>query len=276
MWLAKIGTVASSMSTMAYHSLVETLITRAGIDGYTIPSSTVLGYLSTLVQSLDDDGILADLDVMYVYATDADSAFARYNILDPTNNNCTLIGSPTFTSLEGFTGSSTAALNTNFIPSSDGVNFALSSACHGGYFRSIPTNSTVLAGSYDTSPSVNLTSLLMNRASGNNAISLNSNNGTGYWGIPDYANGMFLAERVSTLNSLYRNGSSVFSTTNGLATQLSDYAIYVLGRNDIGSLNLGSSAQVSMYWAGRNLGTTKNADFYTAVQAYMTNLGKQV
>ena len=107
----------------------QAILTKAISEGYTLPSNAVKLKQNTLLASLKASGIWAKLDVFYVFAQDGGSAFATLNWKNPNANQSTLVSSPTFVSNGGFTGNGASSyIDTNFNPSTQGVNYTLNNA----------------------------------------------------------------------------------------------------------------------------------------------------
>src|SRR3990167_508614 len=91
-------------------------------DSFTTPPSTQRKTdIDTLVRALKADGIWSLLDVLYVTAA-ADNQAAGINWKSPGTFTAIVLGTPAFVADRGYTGSASNALNTNYIPASDGVN----------------------------------------------------------------------------------------------------------------------------------------------------------
>ena len=119
-----------------YDDATQALLDEATTDGYTAASGSVLTALDTFITTLKSDGVWALLDAIWLPATNGDSDFATYNLKDPDSYQLTKVNSPTFTSLQGFsTDGSSSYLNTNFNPSTNGVNLSLNAASIGVYMR---------------------------------------------------------------------------------------------------------------------------------------------
>lgn len=113
----------------AYEDEYQAILDRATTLGYSLPSDAVKLKQNTLLASMKADGVWAKLDVFYVFAQDGGSAFATLNWKNPNANQSTLVSSPTFVSNGGFTGNGTSSyIDTNFNPSTQGVNYTLNNA----------------------------------------------------------------------------------------------------------------------------------------------------
>ena len=107
----------------------QAILNRATTLGYTLPSASVQAKQNTLLTSMKADGVWAKLDVFYVFAQDGGSAFGTLNWKNPNANQSTLVNSPTFVSNGGFTGNGTSSyIDTNFNPSTQGVQYTLNNA----------------------------------------------------------------------------------------------------------------------------------------------------
>ena len=121
----------------------QALLDQATTDGYTAPTGTYLTALDAYIVYLKAQGIWDLLDVLYLPSSGGDSDFACYNLKDPTQFNLTKVNSPTYTIGEGFTGNGTTSyLDTNWNPSTNGVNYTLNDAGTSIYTRSIVDNTS--------------------------------------------------------------------------------------------------------------------------------------
>ena len=243
-----------------YDVATQALLDQATTDGYTAASGTVLTALDAFITDLKDDGIWTLLDALWLPATNGDSDFGCYNLKDPTDNNLSKVNSPTFTSLQGFTGNgSTSYLSTGFNLATDAVNFTQNAASAGGYFRTTAsTPSTpylIRAGSniywrYDTGG--NRYQWKFNTTG---AVNHSASQQTGFYHLNRTASN---AERVYRNGTTFDTGTKASAAISGTLTFL-QYA----------------DAQFSFGFVGGNL-STKVSELYTAIQDYMTALGTQV
>ncbi|MGH1436560.1 MAG: hypothetical protein ACRBG0_19105 [Lewinella sp.] len=258
----------------SYDTATQALLDAATTDGYTAASGSTLTALDAFITELKTEGIWTLLDALWLPATNGDSDFATYNLKDPDSHQLTKVNSPTFTSGQGFTGGGTAYLNTNFNPSTDGVNYTLNSAAAGIYQR---TNSKVLDYKFGCVDSLGYRiASLWNRPSSGNFAGINSSNPQSS-GLPnaDLENiGLNYINRNSDLVSIYADGVLFESVTQSDKSIVNE-EVYLLGANDKGSLAVPSSDQISMAFIGGDL-SSKASGFYSAIQTYMTALGTQV
>jgi hypothetical protein len=91
-------------------------------------SSARLCIMDKLIASLKRTGVWPKLDALYIFAN-SDSPSALINWKTPGTFGCTAVNSPTFAADRGFTGNGTSSyLDTNYIPSSNGINWQQDSA----------------------------------------------------------------------------------------------------------------------------------------------------
>lgn len=82
---------------------------------------------------------------------------------------------------------------------------------------------------------------------------------------------------TSTNQKVYKNGVSIGSnTTAQTQTQPTTQPIYILARNDSGTAANYSARNLAFASIGDGLTDTEAANFYTAVQAFQTTLGRQI
>jgi hypothetical protein len=103
------------------------------------------------------------------------------------------------------------------------------------------------------------------------------------YGTPTYPNiantdsrGLFITNRNSATNTTgYKNGIKVIDTAQ-TSSQLSQTNVYLGATNAFGSSTNYSPRQYAFASIGDGLTDTEAANFYTAVQAFQTTLGRQV
>jgi len=89
-------------------------------------------------------------------------------------------------------------------------------------------------------------------------------------------NGFWLG--TGTINRvLYRNGTSVGTSSNGSdTTNAGQWPFFVFGQNNAGSVGNTSNERQGGYSIGAAMTATQAADYYTAMQAFQTALGRNV
>jgi hypothetical protein len=127
MILASHGIIGSSIVQFAFDADYQAVLDYATTQGYTLPSAGQQTLQNQLVVDLKAGGIWSKLDTFAVFATDGNRDFALIDWIRLTQY--TAVNSPTFTTNIGFAGNGTSAyIDTNFNPSTQGVNYTLNDA----------------------------------------------------------------------------------------------------------------------------------------------------
>jgi len=235
------------------------------------PSEAVAAAQDAMVISLVADGVWAKLDFLYILAneTNADSE-ALINWINPGTYDGVAYNSPTFTSLEGFTGNgSNAYISTGYIPSVHADNYNLASASFGVYSRTNKSEAT-----YDMSAASGTAgdASLYLRASGDVA-GFRVNNDTTSSCASTNSSGFFIADRYSyNAMQLWRNGATLAAPTGISATDLPDVE-FKLFTTQYGNY---STRQLSVAFAGQYLNSIDVGNFTDAIETYMDSNSKGV
>jgi hypothetical protein len=105
----------------------QAVLDYATLQGYTLPSAGQQALQNQLVVDLKAAGVWSKLDTFAVFATDGNSDFALIDWIRLTQY--TAVNSPTFTTNVGFSGNGTSAyIDTNYNPNTQGVNYTLNNA----------------------------------------------------------------------------------------------------------------------------------------------------
>ena len=245
---------------------VQALLDQAVIDGFTAASGDALDALNDFVIELKAQGIWTLLDVLWLPATNGDSDFACYNLKDPTQFNLTKVNSPAFTSLEGFTGDGVSAyLDTNFSPSNNSIVASQNSQSFGIYTRSQTTSGNQGGGN-----------IRINRSSSSFVAYRIGDTTNTSDSMTDAIEGLVVTNRPdSSTKEVYKNGVLEDSVSvNSVSHESLELAILAL-RNGVSSLTQYQDSQVSFTFYGADV-SSKSSEFYTAIQTYMTAIGKEV
>jgi hypothetical protein len=239
----------------------------------TAPNDAVKTAVDDLITTLKSDGIWSQLDALWPLnmPTLADSLL---NMKDPTGTAATAVNSPTHTPYVGIASDySSKYVDTNFVPSTDGVQFTASDACIGLHNATERTFTTQ--------------SLIGGRGTGNDRIILSpmtstiSNRATWYLnsGTLDQGNvqtsaiGFSGYQRSNTATQYWRDGALAGTDASLVEASLIPYSLYIGTANFYGSPagftgTLSSCAYVGAY-LGTDLGVlhTRLATFRTAMAA---------
>jgi hypothetical protein len=232
----------------------DTIIKRFAIN---LNRNQILG-IDSMVVMLKDSGIYNRADLIYVMnVNDSIGALQDWK----TNAyNLTSSAGIDFTTKLGFAATTTTAyLNTNWIASTNGVNYkkdtatiaiwSLTNITEGGYDCGVFTNTTYEIGISARSAALKAYGFV--------------NGGNWVEGYPISTSiGLFAANRLGTNLTMYHNTDSITweaNSSNGLPTK----NLYICNVNNNGTL-LGNSTtrRYSFFYAGRYLGTVYNRRLY--------------
>lgn len=230
--------------------------------------------INTLIASLKTNGIWAKLDVLRIAGLNESDSLINWKT--PGTFNSTAVNSPAFVADRGFTSSSTGTryINTNFVPSTAGGNFAANSAHMGVYSRTNASRLGVDIGVSQATPG-RASSIISRFTDGNFYSRINTGPEQPH-SVPN-SQGFFLTSRTSSaLTTAYRNGSSVGSSTNG-AVSLNSIAIFEGTQNVDGTpQNAYSQRELTVITLGGGLTGTEVANYNTALVTYLTYIGANV
>lgn len=236
------------------------------VGSFTTPPTTArTNLIYNLVSALKTAGIWTRLDLLYVCAA-ADSQASTINWMNPGTNTLVAAGSPTFTADRGWTGvTTTGKLSTGFNPSSaTGRKLSQNDCSVGAYVN--PTSST-LTRSFGN---IGLSVLTRNGAA-KDTIEVSGTSAVSYGGVTANA-GFATASRADSANaSAYFNGANLLTQANA-SSALANTTMDVCGGGSNSSTNA-SPHQIRAAFCGQSLDATAMANFYTAIQAYMTGVG---
>lgn len=215
--------------------------------------------IDDLVGSLKTDGVWAKLKVLYVLAGHNREATLLNWIAD--DNNCTVVGSPTFTADAGWrgTGAANHYLATGFIPSVDGG--MLLNDCHLGLYRT----QTGTSGTYDMGMGTTANRMMADANTGGTLFGGTANLVAG--GVPP----QHVVLNRDTLNTLDRFvegalGSSVASTPGAVSTGELLIGCYTPG---VGTNN----KYAGIVHAGTGLTDAEVLSAKDAFNTYLTEIG---
>ena len=218
-----------------------------------------------LVSRLKCKGLWTKLDVIYPFI--GGTAFThKFNLKDPRDldvaNRLTYSGTVTH-SLNGITDTTSAQINTYFIPASKGYDIHYSAYCR---------NNIVDAYLFYSFVSIN--SILQIFARISNLFLADMYNDAGLVARNSITNtssiGFFLTQiSISNFGVLVKNGSALVSKI--LSGGIPPNSTLFLGKST-GTQGLNKS----FVTIGRNLSVNENVDLYNIIQIYQTALGRQI
>jgi len=243
----------------------QAFITAAGITDPTQKTA-----INQLVLDLKGYSIWSKMKAVYPLVGGTASSHS-YNLINVAQFQITWSGSLTHNS-DGVTTSATGYGLTGITPS---THLTQNSTHVSTYKRSLSNSGNcydlvVSDGSY-----VSALGMLIAYGGTSNLFVINE----APWGAGTFTlnYGMFCASRTTSSSaSLYRNGTS--TATSGTSVALPAFELPVCGFNVGGSVlpNTAPGQNWAFFSVGDGLDATETANFYTAVQAFQTTLGRQV
>jgi hypothetical protein len=248
----------------------------------TRPSNEVVSAVDTFIRQCKVDGNWQLLDRFWLFGQDV-QANARISIKNPSATQITEVNAPTFTANQGYDGNgSTQYLRSAFIPSVDGVNYTLNSACLFTYFRTNVGEAKYDMGVSNASNS-NFSYIISRSAGGfgtNNFFTRVNNLSSAYitWNPVTDSRGLSVSNRTTSADmQVIKNGVTQTTVPTGTQTPqgLATVEMYVLAWNSNGTANAAmSTKQIAV--AGVGSGAIDHLKFYVAVQSLATSIGFQV
>jgi hypothetical protein len=247
---------------------------RTVYNAFTIkPNAAVAAEQNKLVKYLVNSGVWTKLDIFYIFAGHTNtSGESLINWKSPGTFNATAVNSPSFVSLEGFVSDgATSYIDTNWIPSLNGVNYTRNNACIGTYIRANISASEFDFGAIDSSHWV-----IINTRTGSDEFNIRINSDIGSNASNTDSKGLYVVNRVlSTEQDLYKNKIRVINdsvASSGVPT----VKLYALCRNNNGVASNNSTRQQSLLFAGSGFTQANVDDLTNAFEAYMDSNGKGI
>jgi len=235
------------------------------IAAFSTPATSArMSAINSLIVALKSAGVWTKLDILYVLAAH-DAQAGRLNWKVPASFALVEVNSPTFTTDQGYAGNGTTSyLNTQFTPSTNGVNLTQNSATIGVWSRTAAAQGASTFGNATGTGSL----LVAPRITGDN-FNYRVNQTTTAATANTDGSGHYAASRsASNATQGYKNGATAGSAGSVASAALPSVAL------NIGRVASGfSDAQVAAAYAGGNLTSTEHANLHSALNAYMTAVG---
>lgn len=119
------------------------VLDRGTALSYTLPTLAQQKLQNKLLMDMKADGVWAKLDVFYNFANNGSQEFGTLNWKSPTTRQSTLIGTPNFISNQGFQGTGTSYIDTNFNPTIGTNNYVQNNASRYIYMYTAGVSSNV-------------------------------------------------------------------------------------------------------------------------------------
>lgn len=242
------------------------------------PDDTRKGQIDTCIGAIKTAGAWTKLDCLWLWAGhDSQAGLLDWKRL----SDATAVNSPTFTTDRGFTGDgSTSYINTNFTPSTDGVNYTLNSACMGAYLNA-GTDTAVSGpnsiGAASGGGTINARVEPWRSSTPGSTVRARVNDGTATTvGTVATRFGLTAVNRSgASAVQIYRNGASI-GTSTAASSNVPSIDVYALGFNNGGALGGANDNRIAAAFVGGSLTSTEHADLFTAIEAYLDAVGAGV
>ena len=241
-------------------------------------SQTNNSAITTMICGMVTDGTWSLLDGLYIFATN-DATNAKLNLVS-SSFSITPQSSPTFTAGQGYAGNGTSSyLDTGFNASTaPSPNFTLNSATVGAYdlTNRSTDNSCVIVSNFSSDASTSYAYIQPKHTTALYGAEVNAYT-FAISGASANAQGSWLATRTSSSTiTLYRNGSSLQSSSSDPSTNIQNGNIIMLAFNDAGSLSDFCADQLSAGFMGGGMNATQAGNVQSRINAYMSSLGINV
>lgn len=240
----------------------------------TEPDATRQGLIDDLIVGLKTDGVWAELDELWVTAAHAEQAAL---LGWKRAHDLTAVNAPTFTTDRGFTGNGTTSyLNTNFVPSTDGVQYTQNDASMGVYSR---TNSQLGRNDMGGRTSSNSGRAYFQVRTTGDLFNVDFNNAA-FANRPSVANtnssGFFAGRRTGASATQALKNGAVVATGTDSSSSLTNVALLIGGYNDAGTPGSFSTRQYAAAFVGAAMSEAQQLALYNRLQTYMTAVGANV
>lgn len=270
-WDISVWDIDDATNVLDYNNDADALFLRMSPQ----PNAARKQLISDFIDSLQSNGtknFWANADRIWVMAAH-DSGASKLNWKADEDNLLT-VNALTFTADRGWAGNGTSSyLNTQFIPSTDGVNFTQDAASIAIYIRTNAASSTLDYGAWATGAG-RMVSLVSRNASNSWYGRINdfSDNTT----VNADSRGLFGYVRTNaTTRYKFRNGTAESNETVS-SSGLPALNMYVCCRNLDGVPSLYTTREYSFLYIGGVLSTAESAVLYRIVEWYLDQIGAGV
>jgi hypothetical protein len=247
----------------------QAFITASGITDATQQSA-----INQLVVDLKGYSIWSKMEALYPMVGGTSTAH-KFNLKNPLDTDAafrmTFHGGVTHSS-NGITFATNGYANTKWLPS---VNSTGSNVSAGAYSRTNLTAAYALFGALNSVYSG--ISISPKAADQSTYFCANNYITDGLGNFVTDTRGFWHVNRDNiNLTRLYRNGSSIRTATPTSTSNFPTVPVVLGARNYIGTIDLYFNGTLAFAFLGDTLDSTESANFYTAVQAFQTTLGRSI
>lgn len=240
----------------------------------TKPSDARKTLINDLIEGLKTDGIWAGLDCFWMMACHInDNGEAQINWKNPGTFDCTNVHATAYEVDRGYTGDgANDYLNTNYNPSTDGINYSLDDASFGAYIRTnvlenkadmgiaIVADNIILYSYHTTGPQTYI------RINDNTYINVAQANSLGF----------YIVTRIANNNSLaYKNKTNIADVvSNSTAIPNSEMFLFAYNNGTVASAL--STKQIAAAFVGGGMTQTNVNNFTDRLETFMDAIGAGV
>ena len=245
-------------------------LTTAWIAATGESDATILGALNTLESDLNGYGILSKMKALYPFVGGTSTKHS-YNFINPGQYQITFNGGWTHSSTGATPNGTNAYGNTNYNLSTQSTTSNISV----GFYSRV--DSTVAGADFGA----------INTSENGTMLYVKHTNNNTYWSVNDYAEagasnivsdtrGFFVMNKVSVSEKrIYKNGTQIH-TAVPINNTAPNVTLVIGARNRDNVIGQYSNRENAFTYFGDTLTNTEVSNFYTAVQAFQTTLGRQV
>ncbi len=249
---------------------LQQVVNRANAEGFTIPSTTILGHCDTLITAMKNDGAwnLTDAYFNFAYNNINLSNWSRINWKNPYGGLgiATLVGAGITYQTNGFKSNGTGSfIRTNFNPAIAGFNFTLNNA-----------GTMITVSQIGTSADTSFAYVYFTNSGGwefrasiiNPFLSVNTST---FWQFPGGT-----TNRIIGTKALMRDNSTNVRRVESATVFTNTITANSFTNNNItiwNNSNPGNDSCVSQFWVGASLTNSQIQNFRTYYNTYLTSIG---
>ena len=252
-------------STSAYGYTAESKRWFGRMD--TVQTASQMKVKDSLITFLKADTLYTRFDLFYVLAN-LDTTSAKLNVLKDTFN-ITAVGSPTFTTQQGYTGATSKYLSTGYTPSSSATLFKRDSGNISAYCLTNVAESNVLFGTgaaatYGIWLVPNTGANLIQGALNSTGINTTANSST---------IGLFTLNRTNFNTVQFYKNDTMLATKTDTSITLSTSPLTILAYNGNGIISNYTTRKVSIITAGGKLNEYNHYRLKDNLDWYLNSVG---
>ena len=245
---------------------LQQVINRAYAEGFTLPSTTKLGYCDTLITAMKNENMWGISDVFFNFAYNDTSLgdFARINWKNPYGS----LGLATYAAATSYdadgiriTGTS-GFVNTNFNPARASFNYKLNDASRLAVI-------TVYSSGYyiDGVPGQNLVNMIQAGSNSNGLARINA-------GINTTGTNLTITAQTGLVSIIRYDSTNITVIQRGVVQNTTQTSTVLYNDVQTISRNTNSNSNThGCYFMGASLTTTQVANFRTAYNTFLTSNG---